>query len=53
MYMSRGSSFICWEELGIVIPHFKEELPVKRQVYVFTETLNDWPSLADGCAAFL
>lgn len=42
MYMSRGSSFICWEELGIVIPHFKEELPVKRQVYVFTELIKSF-----------
>ena len=33
--------------------HIEEELPTKRQVNVFTESLNDWPSLADGSPAFL
>ena len=32
--------------------HIEEELPAKRQVNVLTETLNDWPSLADGGSAF-
>ena len=32
--------------------HIEEELPTKRQVNVFTESLNDWPSLADGSPAF-
>ena len=45
--MSRGSSFICWEELGIVIPHFKEELPVKRQVYVFTELIKSFDNYSE------